>query len=57
MTNYHVLAKLLLISTTLILLVVSCMKGERINVIAVGFFCLADVTLYATYPSSWPQSP
>ena len=49
---YLGLAKLALIPATLILLVVACLKGERINVIGVGFICLTGVTLYAIYPSS-----
>lgn len=47
---YMGLAKLVLIPITLILLVVACLKGERITVIALGFLCLVGATLYATYP-------
>ena len=50
-TVYLGLAKLALIPITLLLLIISCLKGERINVIGLGFLCLIGATLYATYPS------
>lgn len=49
---YLGLAKLALIPIMLVLLIVACLQGERITVIALGFLCLMGATLYATYPST-----
>ena len=46
------LAKMVLVPTTLVLLVIAGLKGERPILIVLGFICLAAQTLYTVRPTA-----